>query len=70
MSLFDSGAAYFLGILEALWDTGWSLLQNKMPDDPDQQEVIMELLSAGVRVLSGKSTVISSLWGENIQGNC
>lgn len=58
MSLFDSGAAYFLGILEALWDTGWGPLQNKMPEDPDQQEVIMELLSAGMRVLSGKSTVI------------
>lgn len=58
MSLFDNGAAYFLGILEALWDTGWGLLQNKMPEDPDQQEVIMELLSAGMRVLSGKSTVV------------
>lgn len=58
MSVFDSGAAYFLGILEALWDAGWCPLQNKMPEDPDQQEVIMELLSAGVRVLAGKSTVI------------
>lgn len=54
MSLFDSGAAYFLGILEALWDTGWSLLQNRMPEEPDQQEVIMELVSAGLSVLSGK----------------
>lgn len=58
MSLFDSGASYFLGILEALWDRGWAPLQNKMPEDPDQQEVIMELLSAGMRVLSGKPTVM------------
>lgn len=58
MSLFDSGAAYFLGILEALWDVGWGPLQNKMPDDPDQQEVVMELLTAGMRVLSGKATGI------------
>ncbi|CAG00520.1 unnamed protein product [Tetraodon nigroviridis] len=57
MSLFDSGAAYFLGILEALWDVGWGPLQNKMPDDPDQQEVVMELLTAGMRVLSGENKV-------------
>lgn len=53
-SLFDCGAASFLGILEALWDAGWGPLQNKMPEEPDQQDVLVDLLSAGVRVLSGK----------------
>uniref|UniRef100_A0A3P8VER8 Cilia and flagella associated protein 54 n=1 Tax=Cynoglossus semilaevis TaxID=244447 RepID=A0A3P8VER8_CYNSE len=47
VALFDNSAAQFLGILEALWD------RTKTPDDAEQQEVILELMSAGVSILSG-----------------
>ncbi|XP_029704868.1 cilia- and flagella-associated protein 54 isoform X1 [Takifugu rubripes] len=53
MSLFDSSAGYFVGILEALRDTGWCPQKKSIPEEPDQQEVIVELLSAGLSVLSG-----------------
>lgn len=53
MSLFDSNAACFLGILEALSDSRRSTLQTKMPSERELQEVIMELLSAGISILSG-----------------
>jgi len=53
MGLFDSGPAQFLGILEALWDGTRRPLQTRMPDEPELQEVILELLSAGISILSG-----------------
>lgn len=53
MSLFDSGAGYFVGILEALRDAGWCPQKKSIPEEPDQHEVIVELLSAGLSVLSG-----------------
>ena len=53
MGLFDSSAAQFLGILEALWDSTRHPLQMRMPDKPELQEVILELLSAGISILSG-----------------
>lgn len=53
MSLFDSSAAQFLGILEALWDSNKHPLQTRMPDEPELLEVILELLSAGISLLSG-----------------
>lgn len=53
MGLFDSSAAQFLCILEALWDSNRRPLQTRIPDDPQQQEVILELLSAGISILSG-----------------
>ncbi|XP_041808606.1 cilia- and flagella-associated protein 54-like [Chelmon rostratus] len=55
MALFDSSAAQFLGILEALWDSTKRPLQTRMPDEPQLKEVILELLSAGISVLSGVS---------------
>ncbi|XP_070700150.1 cilia- and flagella-associated protein 54 [Pempheris klunzingeri] len=60
-SLFDSSAAQFLGILEALWDSTRRPLQAKMPDDPELQEVILELLSAGISILSGVATTSETL---------
>ncbi|XP_034463390.1 cilia- and flagella-associated protein 54-like [Hippoglossus hippoglossus] len=56
MAQFDSGAAQFLGILEALWDSTTHLLQKRMPEEPELQEVIVELLSAGISILSGVAT--------------
>ncbi|XP_032388655.1 cilia- and flagella-associated protein 54 isoform X5 [Etheostoma spectabile] len=61
MGLFDSSAAQFLGILEALWDSTRCPLQTRMPDDPELQEVILELLSAGISILSGNTTTSKSL---------
>ncbi|XP_047192964.1 cilia- and flagella-associated protein 54-like isoform X3 [Scophthalmus maximus] len=53
LALFDSSAAQFLGILEALWDSTTPPLQTRMPDEPEQQEVILDLVSAGISILSG-----------------
>ncbi|XP_030009343.1 cilia- and flagella-associated protein 54 [Sphaeramia orbicularis] len=53
MSLFDSSAAQFLGILEALWDSTRRPLQTVVSDEAEQQEVVLELLSAGISILSG-----------------
>ncbi|XP_068456804.1 cilia- and flagella-associated protein 54 isoform X1 [Clinocottus analis] len=61
MSLFDSSPAQFLGILEALWDSTTRPLQTRMPDEPEQQEVILELLSAGISILSGLKPTSESL---------
>lgn len=54
LALFDSSAAQFLGILEALWDSTTPPLQTRMPDEPEQQEVILDLVSAGISILSGE----------------
>ncbi|XP_026184047.1 cilia- and flagella-associated protein 54 isoform X2 [Mastacembelus armatus] len=56
MDLFDSSAAQFFGILEALWDSTRRPLEAKLPDEPELQEVILELLSAGISILSGVAT--------------
>ncbi|XP_044078247.1 cilia- and flagella-associated protein 54-like [Siniperca chuatsi] len=61
MGLFDSSAAQFLGILEALWDSTRRPLQTRMPDEPELQEVILELLSAGISILSGVATTSEPL---------
>ncbi|XP_073335740.1 cilia- and flagella-associated protein 54 [Pagrus major] len=61
IDLFDSRAAYFLGILEALKVSTRRQLQTGMPDEPELQEVILELLSAGVSILSGVTTISESL---------
>lgn len=53
MGMFDSSAAQFLGILEALWDSNRRPLEMRMPDEPEVQDVILELLSAGISLLSG-----------------
>lgn len=54
MGLFESSAAHFVGILEALWDSTKHPLKTRMPDEPELQEVILELLSAGISILSGQ----------------
>ncbi|XP_053298051.1 cilia- and flagella-associated protein 54 [Pleuronectes platessa] len=56
MAQFDSSAAQFFCILEALWDSTTHLLQKRMPEEPELQEVIVELLSAGISILSGVAT--------------
>ncbi|XP_054611224.1 cilia- and flagella-associated protein 54-like [Dunckerocampus dactyliophorus] len=53
MGLFDSSAAQFLGICEALWDSSMRPLQARIPDEPELQEVVLELFSAGIGILSG-----------------
>ncbi|XP_062414184.1 cilia- and flagella-associated protein 54-like [Pungitius pungitius] len=61
MALFDSSPAQLLGILEALWDSTRRPLQSRMPDEPERQEVTLEILSAGISILSGASTTGESL---------
>ncbi|XP_060941291.1 cilia- and flagella-associated protein 54-like [Limanda limanda] len=56
MAKFDSSAAQFFCILEALWDSTTHLLQKRMPEEPELVEVIVELLSAGISILSGVAT--------------
>ncbi|XP_072231582.1 cilia- and flagella-associated protein 54 [Leuresthes tenuis] len=51
--LFDCSSGHFLGILEALWHSNTRPLQMRMPNDTELQEVVLELLSAGMRILSG-----------------
>ncbi|XP_030602315.1 cilia- and flagella-associated protein 54 isoform X2 [Archocentrus centrarchus] len=53
IGLFECSPAQFLGILEALWDSNARPLQMRMPEDPELQEVYLELLSAGISLLSG-----------------
>ncbi|CAK6953846.1 cilia- and flagella-associated protein 54-like [Scomber scombrus] len=53
MGLFDSKAAQFLGILETLWDSTKRPLHTRVSDEPELQELVLELLSAGISILSG-----------------
>ncbi|XP_028277985.1 cilia- and flagella-associated protein 54 [Parambassis ranga] len=50
---FDCSAGHFLGILEALWDSKTRPLQMTVPDTPELLEVVLELMSAGIYILSG-----------------
>ncbi|XP_029029514.1 cilia- and flagella-associated protein 54-like isoform X2 [Betta splendens] len=52
-TLFESSAACFFSILEALWDSTSLPLKTSFPEEPELQEVILELLSAGIGILSG-----------------
>lgn len=53
MDLFDCHAAQLLAVIEALRDTSRRPLQTGPPQDPDDQEVVLELLSAGASILGG-----------------
>ncbi|XP_053187065.1 cilia- and flagella-associated protein 54-like [Scomber japonicus] len=56
MGLFDSKAAQFLAILEALWDSNKRPLHTRVSDEPELQELVLELLSAGISILSGTAS--------------
>uniref|UniRef100_A0A673ZLC1 Cilia and flagella associated protein 54 n=1 Tax=Salmo trutta TaxID=8032 RepID=A0A673ZLC1_SALTR len=58
MELFEGNAAQFLAIVEALWDTSRRPLQTGMPEEPEIQEVSLELMSAGISILSGYDDVV------------
>lgn len=62
MELFEGNAAQFLAVLEALWDSSCRPLQTGTPDDPDIQEVAIELMSAGISILCGIPLVGSTLF--------
>ncbi|KAL0993745.1 hypothetical protein UPYG_G00113070 [Umbra pygmaea] len=53
MELFEGNAAQFLAIVEALWDSSRRPLQTGMPEELEVQEVSLELMSAGISILSG-----------------
>ncbi|KAI1882318.1 hypothetical protein AGOR_G00249440 [Albula goreensis] len=53
MELFEGGAAQFLALTEALWDGSLSPLQTGAPEEPEIQEVALELMSAGISILAG-----------------
>lgn len=54
MEMFDGNAAQFLALLEALHDSSVRPLQTGMPEEFEVQEVVMELISAGITLLSGR----------------
>ncbi|XP_061660030.1 cilia- and flagella-associated protein 54-like isoform X2 [Syngnathoides biaculeatus] len=56
MGLFDSSAAQFLGICEALWDSSMRPLQARLPEELELQEVVLELFASGISILSGVAT--------------
>uniref|UniRef100_A0A3B4D9J8 Cilia and flagella associated protein 54 n=1 Tax=Pygocentrus nattereri TaxID=42514 RepID=A0A3B4D9J8_PYGNA len=53
MELFEGNAAQFLAVLEGLWDSSCRPLHTGMSDEPEIQEVALELISAGISILSG-----------------
>ncbi|XP_062373452.1 cilia- and flagella-associated protein 54 [Sardina pilchardus] len=57
LELFEGNAAQFLAVLEALWDSTRRPLQTGGPDEPDTMDVALELMSAGVSLLSGGTTI-------------
>ncbi|CAJ1063980.1 cilia- and flagella-associated protein 54-like isoform X6 [Xyrichtys novacula] len=59
--LFDNSAARFQGILEALWDSSKHPLEMRMAEKPECHDVILELLSAGIIILSEITTTSESL---------
>ncbi|XP_061558417.1 cilia- and flagella-associated protein 54-like [Phycodurus eques] len=56
MGLFDSSAAQFLGVCEALWDSSMRPLQARLPEELELQEVVLELFASGISILSGVAT--------------
>ncbi|KAF5908404.1 cilia- and flagella-associated protein 54 [Clarias magur] len=66
MELFEGNAAQFLALLEALWDSSRRPLQTGIPDDPDIQEVTVELMSAGVSILSGHGSCSIRIRNESL----
>ncbi|XP_016529392.1 cilia- and flagella-associated protein 54 isoform X1 [Poecilia formosa] len=53
LTQFGCTAGQFLAISEALWESHTRPLEIKLPDDPELLEIIIELLSAGMSILSG-----------------
>ncbi|XP_031438460.2 cilia- and flagella-associated protein 54 [Clupea harengus] len=53
VELFEGNAAQFLAVLEALWDSTRRPLQTGGLDEPDLMDVAMELMAAGISLLSG-----------------
>ncbi|KAJ0012130.1 hypothetical protein NQD34_013105, partial [Periophthalmus magnuspinnatus] len=51
--LFDGGAAQFVGVLEALKDSSRLHPLTRGPEDLEVYEVLLELLAAGISLLSG-----------------
>ncbi|XP_041657541.1 cilia- and flagella-associated protein 54-like isoform X3 [Cheilinus undulatus] len=61
MGLFDCSTAQFLGILEALWDSSKRPLDARMPNELELHDVIIELLSAGISIITENSSLRDSL---------
>ncbi|XP_069048817.1 cilia- and flagella-associated protein 54 isoform X2 [Lepisosteus oculatus] len=53
VELFEGSAAQFLALLEALGDSTRRPLQTGLPEEPELQEVALELLFAGISILAG-----------------
>ncbi|XP_051544314.1 cilia- and flagella-associated protein 54 [Myxocyprinus asiaticus] len=53
MEMFEGNAAQFLAVLEALQDSSVRPLHTGMPEESEVQEVVLELISAGISLLSG-----------------
>ncbi|KAA0721041.1 Cilia- and flagella-associated protein 54 [Triplophysa tibetana] len=51
MEMFDGNAAQFLALLQALHDSSVRPLQTGMPEEFEVQEVVLELISAGITLL-------------------
>lgn len=62
MEMFEGSAAQFLAVLESLTVSSRRPLQTGIPDEPEIQEVALELMSAGISLLSG---IISTYVNQN-----
>lgn len=54
MEIFEGNAARFLAVLEALQDRTVRPLQTGLPEEFEVQVVVLELISAGISLLTGK----------------
>uniref|UniRef100_A0A8B9HR22 Cilia and flagella associated protein 54 n=1 Tax=Astyanax mexicanus TaxID=7994 RepID=A0A8B9HR22_ASTMX len=67
MELFEGNAAQFLAVLEALRVSSRRLLHTGFSDKPEVQEVVLELMSAGISILSGTSLLtVLNCFRENL----
>ncbi|XP_017572344.1 cilia- and flagella-associated protein 54 [Pygocentrus nattereri] len=66
MELFEGNAAQFLAVLEGLWDSSCRPLHTGMSDEPEIQEVALELISAGISILSGNGGSSYRIYNESL----
>ncbi|KPP66935.1 hypothetical protein Z043_114519, partial [Scleropages formosus] len=66
MEMFEGHAAQLLAVIEALWDTSHRPLHTGIPEEPEMREVVMELLSVGVSILTGIGVSSGNVRADNI----
>ncbi|XP_036433426.1 cilia- and flagella-associated protein 54 [Colossoma macropomum] len=66
MELFEGNAAQFLAVLEGLWDSSCRPLHTGISDEPEIQEVALELISAGISILSGNGGSSDRIYNDSL----